>query len=759
MSFSYTSMAYPFHETLIAQTSKEYKVDKTKALEAIEDCFANVSELLQVDPDLVYAIIQSGLYPDTTTATGSGGTRPSRAGPAPGPGPGPGLAPGQTDTIEYMGTTIPRFFPDAPLMNRDPDKYTLGMTTQELEALVDKAAYLYYNYEGGGITDNTFDAFEYILNKRLAASKKRRDKIGAPPIDKLRIALPYPMASLEKIRPGTTKFREWLRDKPDGSRVFWSHKLDGNSGLIVYHEGKPKSAYTRGDGTTGGNVNHLLKYLSLPTIKGDHKDIVVRGEFVITRSAFKEKYQSTHSNPRSFITSQVNSGHHLPSMADIQFLAYEIVDSPGKKSKPATIPNQFKTLTELGFLVPVHGIMDNTNELPYLMLYRNEREKSEYDIDGLVIAYSNEHPDQNRKIAFKAQLDEDIRASKIIDIQWNVSRHGRYIPVGIFEAVYIQGIRIHRATLFNANHVREWHVGQGTTIKVARSGDVIPQIKHIDLDPTIEPIYPPMDDDNPSWHWNNKNIELDDIEGNRIVHIKRMEYFFETIEVPRLKYKTLEKLYDAGFDTLEKLTNSTAQDLIKIKGIGKVTAQALSEGIHSTLQQTRLDRFIVASSTLGVGLGRILIKKLLRVYPDICQDSTDRIRETLTRIKVPGLGPKRIAQVAEEFPKFIEFLYSLNKDDIAIAIENDKRRIEKLRHPNSMIEGRRFVLTGFGLAVDYGIEDFIEDNLGVIEKKVTDNVAAVIVGNASAITGKMIEADRLGLPMYTLEEFYRLYGV
>jgi hypothetical protein len=64
-----------------------------------------------------------------------------------------------------------------------------------------------------------------------------------------------------------------------------SCKLDGESGLYSTEGNEPR-LYTRGDGKVGQDISFLLPYLKLPTKKG----IVVRGEFIIPKKVFQEKY-------------------------------------------------------------------------------------------------------------------------------------------------------------------------------------------------------------------------------------------------------------------------------------------------------------------------------------------------------------------------------------------------------------------------------------------------------------------------------------
>jgi NAD-dependent DNA ligase len=128
-------------------------------------------------------------------------------------------------------------------------------------------------------------------------------------------------------------------------------------------------------------------------------------------------------------------------------------------------------------------------------------------------------------VAFKMMLEEQIRETKVINIEWRISRRGIYVPVAIYNSVYIDGTRLHRASAFNANHIKKWSMGNGTNIKIIRSGDVIPFIKdeNVIVDNTITPIYP---FNKYNWKWNNINIVLEDIDNNPIVQIKRIFILF-----------------------------------------------------------------------------------------------------------------------------------------------------------------------------------------------------------------------------------------
>lgn len=699
--------------------------------------------------------------------------------------------------VVFEGKCHPRYFADALKMNEDPDKYLIGVPTDKLATLVKLASYLYYNYDGGGITDNTFDALEYTLNKRLKLRGRRYEKIGAPPVDKIRTKLPYPMPSLNKVKPGSRDLLNFIAlATKENKRLHWSLKLDGVSGEMVYKDGVVSKSYTRGDGDIGGDVTYILEHITpLPKINDPrYKNIVVRGEFIISKTTWETKYASVttgsqkmgrgeYSNARSFVSSKINSGY-IPAtgILDVEFIAYEIVaivspSSSGSLPKRGSIPSpedSLKLLKDLNFRVVDNGVLENPVVFDLITLYKNKRSSSLYNIDGLVLSenvprnsvMAGALANPKNVVAFKMRLEEQIRNTKVLDVEWNVSRYGRMVPVAIYESVYVDGVRMHRASAFNAAHVRDWSLGRGTRIKVIRSGDVIPTILDVEADPTITPKYPhPIAPGalgaDKGWHWEKQDIMVNDIANNRVVQLKRTEHFFVTIGVPRLREKTLEKLWEAGIRSIKGITNATSDDFIKIKGIGKKTSVDLYKSIHDVMRRTRLDRFIPASTTLNLGIGRKIIKQLLNYHPTLMEDSPEVLKIILPKKNIPGLGAKRINNIVENIEKFKAFLYALNKKDIDFAIKHDSERIKSIasRGYNPKIRGKTFVFTGFFGKVDYELEDYIYDNFGSFAPSVTASTEVVVSANLMDVTSKMLAAEKLHIKVLSIEEFIKQYDL
>ena len=144
------------------------------------------------------------------------------------------------------------------------------------------------------------------------------------------------------------------------------------------NEGKPK-LYTRGNGIYGQDVSHLIPYLNLPK----QKDIVVRGEFIISKSIFNEKYKDKFSNSRNLVSGLVNSQKSgEEKYPDISFIVYEVI-------KPIMNPIEHpKFATKYGFTFckNVYSSTVSNEKLSEILI--DWRQNYDYQIDGLVVTPS-----------------------------------------------------------------------------------------------------------------------------------------------------------------------------------------------------------------------------------------------------------------------------------------------------------------------------------------------------------------------------------
>ena len=297
---------------------------------------------------------------------------------------------------------------------------------------------------------------------------------------------PFIMGSLSKLKYESPDEIDQFIDKYCDSGINVSAKVDGISCRLHYENGKLVSASTRGDGRQGEDLTDKIKYVKcIPQILGNGKlsgkysTIDIRGELVILKDDFAK--MSGFANPRNACAGIMNRKDFRPEdVSNVTFVAYTILGKEFPKDE------QFALLESWGgFKVAWNksysskywfkdGGLSAADEFFNLV-----QQDFEYEVDGLVVCstkYVNE--DKYKPDACMAFKTNQLTAvTRIIDIDWSeVSKDGFITPVAILEPVELGGSTICRATLHNLNTLKKLNIDFGDTIKIIKSGDIIPHI-------------------------------------------------------------------------------------------------------------------------------------------------------------------------------------------------------------------------------------------------------------------------------------------
>jgi len=259
-------------------------------------------------------------------------------------------------------------------------------------------------------------------------------------------------------------------------------------------------------------------------------------------------------------------------------------------------------------------------------------EKSNYQIDGVVITTNKilgDDPEEKypeHSIALKNQNKSLI--TEVVEIEWNVSKHGVLKPRIRVKPICINGANIEWVTGNNARNIVTHNIGKGTILEIERSGDVIPNIKSI-ITPTKAEL--PLTS---KWEWNKTNVDIciiqdeNDIDQTSIneMKIKKIFTFFKELECPNLGPKTIENIYNNGYTTIIDFLNLTKIDLINTGKYKDKSADNILQGLQyckDSLKNIKEYILMYSSGCFGFGLGSKKIKSILDVYPNIIIDYND----------------------------------------------------------------------------------------------------------------------------------------
>lgn len=336
-------------------------------------------------------------------------------------------------------------------------------------------------------------------------------------------------------------------------------KIDGLAISAVYLNGSLVRVATRGDGRTGEDVTSKAvasKIEGLPARLPKSISVEVRGEVFIRKSAFataqKGRIAATtkrdkdgnivtpgvpFKNPRNAAAGALRTSKDT-SYIQMTFAAYEALpfvdaDEASTRAGGALLDSynaRLDVLKSVGILpardlIPA-AVVAEKSFAKQSALFGSLKEDWDVPTDGLVIkadstrertrlGVGSRHP--HWAVAFK--YPAEVRPTKLIGIERNIGQSGAVSYVGLLEPVELAGTTVARVTLNNLSVIRALDIRIGDTVVVRKSGEIIPQVLHVDLDSRpagLGEYNPPttcpscgeqMDTSEIMWRCYNKNCE------------------------------------------------------------------------------------------------------------------------------------------------------------------------------------------------------------------------------------------------------------
>jgi DNA ligase (NAD+) len=613
-----------------------------------------------------------------------------------------------------------------------------GLSEDELGQMMVKANDAYYN-DSPIMSDGQFDVLKEHIEEKYPKSAYLL-QIGAP-ITSGKVKLPYFMGSMDKIKPDTKILDKWLTTYKGPYVV--STKLDGISALFVNTPELGTKLYTRGDGTYGQDITHMIPYLKLPV---STENIVLRGELIMKKDTFNDKYSKKYANARNFVAGLSNAKKpDYGKIKDVDFVGYEVI-------VPTKTPRkQFELMTSLSssLITAKHSFHDKLDKEIMSDILLDWRSNYEYEIDGIIATnnkkYERTEGNPKHSVAFKMVLSEQVVEAKVLDVIWTASKHGFLKPRIRIEPVTIGGARIEYATAFNAAFVRDNKIGVGAVISLIRSGDVIPYIQEV-ITPASAPLMPVED-----YEWNDTNIDiiLKNKSGNKTVIIKQLVAFFKGLEVEGLSEGNLTKLVNAGYDSLSKILSMKMEDFMGVPTFKLKKSTKVYNSIHEKMATITLPKLAALSNSFGRGFGIKRMESLLTNYPDVFTDTLSNY-EKIKKIKtIEGFSQKIATNVIENIDAFKDFTISIGRPELLTSFKIATPKVK-----DHELNGKSIVITGFR---SKELEEKIKDVGGKIGTSVSKKTFAVVVSNLDEETGKMTKAKKVGVPIFTRENFEKEY--
>ncbi len=661
------------------------------------------------------------------------------------------------------------------------NKQQIEERINKLKRVINRHRYLYHVLDKQEISDAALDS----LKKELFDLEQKYPEFITPDSPTQRIG-GKPLREFKKTRhvKRMTSFNDaflpedmnnWqerlVRLLPPGQSgkldYYCELKIDGLAVELIYENGVLNMGSTRGDGNVGEDITQNLKTInSIPLSIESKEEVIVRGEVFLTKKEFekinelqRKKGLPVYANPRNIAAGSVRQlDPKITASRHLDFFAYDLIDN---FEKITTHEQKHKILKELGFKINKNNKYCKTLKeiFEFHSYWQKNREKLDYEIDGIVVLANDNEIFENLGIVGKSpragiafKFSQAEATTKVLDIKIQIGRTGAATPVAILEPVQLTGITITRATLHNEDEIKRLGLKIGDTVVVGRAGDVIPDIIKVlpELRNGKEKNFK-MPEFCPSCSTKLEKTSTEALwrcpSPKCFARQRRSFYHFvsrQAFNIEGLGPKIIDRLLDEGLvQTPADLFDLKEGDLVVLERFAEKSAENLTKSIAEKKEIT-LARLVYALGIRNVGEETAI--DLANHFHSLQRIKNAKIEDF---DKILDIGPVVAKSIFEWFSCKENIRY-LEKLENKISVKNPA-----LNSKQQKFLGKTFVLTG-------GLKNMTRDEArikirelgGNISESVSQKTSFVIAGSEAG--SKLERAQKLGVKVVSEKEFLEM---
>ncbi len=642
---------------------------------------------------------------------------------------------------------------------------------RELVELLNRAGRAYYQ-EAREIMSN----YEYdkLYDELLTLEKETKTTLSGSPTAhvgyEVLSELPKerhesPMLSLDKTKD-TEELKEWIGDR----KTLLSWKLDGLTIVLTYREGRLFKAVTRGNGEVGEVItNNARVFRNIPLQIPFRGELILRGEAVIGYEEFArinaeiEDVDAKYKNPRNLCSGSVRQlNNEITAKRNVNFFAFSLV-SASQADFENSHEKEFLWLRDQGFEVVEYRVVTEDNLEETVRWFSDHISENDFPSDGLVAVYDDISYGRSLGRTSKFPRDsmafkwaDEIRETRLEEIEWSPSRTGLINPVAVFEPVELEGTTVSRASVHNISILRSLELGIGDTIEVYKANMIIPQIAQnktrsntVEI-PGVCPVCGGATEirkvnDAESLYCTNMECEAKKIKSFTLMASR------DALNIEGLSEATLEKFIAKGFihepADIFRLERHR-EELVTLEGFGEKSYENLMANVEKA-RSTTLAKVIYSLGIPNIGLAGAKL---------ICREFDNRVEAMLAASPEELAAIDRVGDViAESFVSYFRdegkkrrFLNLLS--ELTIAQE------ERADEEHQTLKGKVFVITGSlkHFSNRSELKELIEQKGGKVTGSVTGKTDYLINNDTSSGSSKNKKAKELGVAIISEEEFLTL---
>lgn len=612
------------------------------------------------------------------------------------------------------------------------------------------------------VTDEEYDKLVEELKEKSPKSKLLKNGVVEQKQKESRKEkLPLQMYSLNKCK-SVEEIKQWLTSNKisENEVLIITPKYDGISLVTIESEDK---AWTRGDGEIG-QKSHL--HFAKMNDKHYGVDILAFGEAIMSKKNF-EKYKDKFANPRNMVAGLFNRDEAGVELNDVDYIRYGMspdtdkINQIGALNRINEVPCKFLVLRASEFFTLDTDLVEQS----LTELYKEWL--TDYSIDGLVVDINStklrgelgREENLNPKYARAIKLPKWSQEAtvKVTGVTWQVSKQGKLKPVIQIEPTELAGVMISNVTGYNARYIFDNNISIDSTIKIVRSGDVIPKhIETIYFDKNQMEMMADEVVECPSCGyttvWDESMTELLCINSHcKEKNIAKLCHFFNVLEVEDFGEPSIRKLYDSGFESAKDILELYPTELMTIEGFGSISSKKLRD----QFDLLRFDGIPFAKllHALDYCDGKIGEKTIQLILDNL--ESIEDLKEIFSKsffeklLQINGVSDI----TANVFIKAVDQFFT-NEIQSTFPVLISYFQTPKQEVIGDKFSGMKLCFTGCRPTKEQ--EQEIQLQGGEIVSGVSNKTTHLVVKDSSSSSSKMQKAKELGIIIITLKELFKL---
>ncbi|MCF7845936.1 MAG: NAD-dependent DNA ligase LigA [Candidatus Peribacteraceae bacterium] len=595
--------------------------------------------------------------------------------------------------------------------------------------------------------------------------------------------------SIEELLEWEERIRKFVPSQK--IEYFCELKIDGLNVAVWYEQGEFVRAITRGDGVIGEDITHTIRTIkNLPMHLPEKIDLEVSGEVFLAKKDFeninseiREKNKilekkgnrliAEFANPRNAAAGSVRQlDPAIAASRNLQIFFYTLGENSLQKP-PAKQSAVLEFFAKIGLPVsPYHKLVAEISDIGKLFQkWGSEREKLEFDIDGVVVKVNSLAQQAQMgataktprgMIALKFPAEQVSTVVESVEIQ--VGRTGVLTPVAILRPVAVAGTTVGRATLHNFDEIEKKDVRVGDTVVIQKAGDIIPEVISVisDLRPSdsqkiARPKVCPV-----------CGSKVEKIEGEvalrcpnpscGAIHFEMLQHFVSksALDIDGLGEKVIAELIDQNLvEDAADLFLLTRDELLELSLFQEKRADNLIKSLQAA-KKVHLEkllfglgiRFVGEVAAAAVAAEFLVSGSELRVQKFAEWAQEQKIENW---VEIEGVGEKVAESLRDWFADQgnLKLLTKLEQVGVGIIHEEEKKP--------QKLAGKTFVVTGtLENFSRQGIKDTIKKFGGKVASSISAKTDFLVAGENAG--SKLKKAEELKVKVLSEEDFQRLVG-